>query len=309
MSKPPLSHYSPIFANKRWADQAGYISYYRDKHRNKIAKTPQGFRQWGRRRGLYSWDIETALSAEIETDAAKIYESLCQFEELDLDSRIIWAQFLLSQVVRTPTFLRYEKGIQKLTGISNELEHYLVGCRECGDLACITSRRWCFLIAHEDDFFIRSDNPVFLSGFIERRETCLFYPLSPEVCFVACSMPEGWQPKHPLPYQIPESCGYLLEKGGAWFFNFQFARSASESLILCPTKDGRLSDAMFYDVLGHYPQPPFPLHTTFFNNVDETLESIRFVMGIVDNVNYPKWRSELEPFFAMPQEVKNPTPS
>jgi hypothetical protein len=298
MPKPPLSHYSPAFANKRWADQSDYISYYRDIHRQKISKTKKGVRQWGRQRGLYQWRIETALNTNIETDAARVYESLCQFQELDLDSRIIWAQFLLSQVVRTPTFLRYEQGIRRLTGIATEPDHYLIGCRECGDLACITSRQWCFLIAHKDDFFIRTDNPVFLSGFVERRETCLFYPLSPEVCFVACSMPEGWESEHPLPYQIPDSCGFQLEKGAAWFYNYHFACAADQSLVLCPTGDGILPAAMFgsIDVLGHYPQPPFPLHTTLFNNVDEAFESIRIIMSIVDNINYPKWHPELEPF-------------
>jgi hypothetical protein len=189
-------------------------------------------------------------------------------------------------------------------GITTEPEHDRIGCRACGDLAYITSRQWCFLIAHEDDFFIRSDNPVFLSGFVERRETCLFYPLSPEVCFVACSMPESWKPEHPLPHQIPASCGYELEKGDAWFLNFLFARAADQSLVLPPARDGIVADAMFGDILGLYPQPPFPLHTTISNDMEEAFESIRIIMSTTDDVNYPKWLPELAPFFVNPQETE-----
>lgn len=301
MPKPPLSHYSPVFANRRWADETDYISYYWDIHRQRVSKAPKGVRQWGRRRGLYTWKVETALNEELEGYAAQIYESLCQFKELDLNARITWAQFLLSQVVRTPTFLRYENGVRRLRGIIAEPEHDRVGCRECGDLACITSRQWCFLIAHEDDFFVRSDNPVLLTGFVERRETCLFYPLSPRICFVACSMPEDWRPEHPQPDQIPESCGYQMEKGGAWFVNFHLARAAKESLVLCPGQDGNIAESMFGEVLGLYPQPPFLLHTSETKDMEEAFESIRIIMGAVDGMHYPQWLPfELEPFFVRP---------
>lgn len=272
--------------------------FMRDVHGRRVVKEPKGLKPWARRRGLYSWAVEEALDQTLETHAAPVYEKLCQFEEVTLRERTIWAQFLLSQVIRTPTYIRYESAIQKKLGLTEALTHDRVGCPDCLDLSCITSRDWCFLLAHPDDHFVRSDNPVLLSGFIERPETCLYYPLSPRICFVACSMQSDWIHEHPQADRMPTSFGKQLPKGHAWAINFHIARAADESLVLHPGYDGHVAEAMFGEVLGVYPQPPFPLHTPDGGTADEEFESIRLIMSAVDQREYPAWRPfELEPFY------------
>jgi hypothetical protein len=295
MSKKPLSHYSPVFANKPWANEAGYISYYRDVHQKRIGSKPQGKKQWGRQRGLYSWKLEEALNTELETEAAKVYGKLLSYQELDFEQRTLWAQFLLSQLVRTPTFLRYEQAVRNALGIQHTPEHDRIGCKECGDLVWITCRDWALLQAHEDDYFVRTDNPVLLSGFVERPQTCLVYPLSPRLCFAACSMRPDW-----TPWVCGEKhlglVGSQLAKGDAHFINFQLAKAADDSLIISPQHDGLLASTMFGDMLGAYPQPPFSLHSPSQNEIPDAFESIRIIMSGVDGFDYPAWLpAELEP--------------
>lgn len=271
------------------------MSYLTNRHSGAIQKMGKGKRQWGRQRGLYPNEVETALDRELENEAAIIYERLCRFEDLGLEDRVIWAQFLLSQVVRTPSFMKYECAARKLHGIAHEATHDRVGCKECDDLATITSRNWCFMLAHEDDFFVRTDNPVLLTGFPELRNTCLYYPLTPNICFAAGGMPQSWQSQHPAPSEIPETFGFQLAKGGAWILNYYFACSASETLILRPSVDGELAETMFGDVLGKYPQPPFLLHHVVSAESEQAYESIRMLMSAIDGVAYSRWEAaELE---------------
>jgi hypothetical protein len=297
MAKPPLSHFSPVFANQPWANDEGYLSYYRDQHRRRVERILKGRRQWTRRGGLYSWKVETALNRNLENNAAQVYAELLSFRELNTDQRLTWAQFLLSQVVRTPTFMRYEFAARRMFNLHETPVHDRVGCKECGDLVCITSRDWCLLLAHPDDYFVRSDNPVLLTGFIERPETCLFYPLSSAICYVACSMPSDWEPLSSSRDQLPTFYGLELEKGGAHFINFHLARAAQDSLILSPSHDGSIAAAMFTEVLGLYPQPPFLLRSPAHEEMHAAFESIRSLMSIVDGFDYPPWLPfELEPF-------------
>jgi hypothetical protein len=299
MTRQPKSHFSPVFANKRWGDETSHVlSYFRDPCRELVRKAPKGARQWGRSRGLYSWKVERSLNIDLENEAALVYEKLCAFDEITLADRIIWAQFLMSQMVRTPTFIRYEKRIREALEIEEEPMHDRVGCKECMDLTCITSRDWRYLLAHADDHFVRSDNPVLLTGFVERAQTCLYYPLTPKLCFVACSMPVGWVPVHPEESDLNQMQGCQLEKGGAHMINFHLARAADRSLMLSPRFDGRVAEAMFGDVLGSYPQPPFSLHHVAHpREIDQAYESVRRIMSFVDERPYPHWRPfELEPF-------------
>jgi hypothetical protein len=297
--QPPRSHFSPIFANKHWANSDKlFTCYLRDEYQGEIAKKPKGLKPWARQRGLYSWAVENALDQTLETYAAPIYEKLVLIQNPTAEERLVWAQFILSQLVRTPSFMAYEGCARRLHKLTETPVHDRVGCVDCLDLAYITSRDWCLLLAHEDDHFVRSDNPVLISGFIERPETCLYYPLTPRICFVACSMQEPWIPTHPSNSELTSIFGRELEKGDAWMFNFHLARSANESLVLHPGCEGHLAESMFSEVLGVYPQPPFPLHSLVNENVDDAFESIRLLMNLFDGVNYPAWRPhELEPFY------------
>jgi len=295
LSKQPLSHYSPKFANKAWSDADGYTTYFSCPYSNKIKKSSSGWKQWGRQRGLYTWPIEDSLNKDLETDAAIIYEKICSYNEIIYEERILWSQFLLSQLVRTPTYIRYETKARDIFGITEKPLHDRIGCKDCGDLTFIANRDWCLLLADEDDFFVRSDNPVLQTGFIELPETCLFYPLTPKLCFVACSMPPSWNGFINKPN---ETRGYKLAKGAAHLYNFHQAKTTGESLILSPKHDGAIAETMFKDVLGIYPQPPFSIHILDGNNTQAAFESIRQLMSATDGFNYPNWNpKELQPFY------------
>lgn len=296
MAKPPLSHYSPKFANKAWADKDGYTSYFSCPYSSEIKKSPKGRKEWGRKKGLYTWDVENSLDQNLENEAKPVYEKICSYKEVTFRERIVWSQFILSQLVRTPTFMRYENKACEMFGITEKPKHDRVGCKECIDLNYVANRDWCLLVAHEDDFFVRSDNPVLQTGFNERSETCLFYPMTPKLCFVACSMPKSWNALSDNP---KKTCDYQLSKGAAHLFNFYLAKATSESLIISPKHDGVVAEKMFGDILGLYPQPPFSLHILNSNlETEKAFESIRILMSKTDGVQYPRWRpTELEPFY------------
>ena len=240
--------------------------------------------------------VENALDKELENYAAPVYEKLCGLQQLALSERTVWAQFLMSQIVRTPTYLRYELAARSLSGITAQPSNDRVGCRDCLDLQYVTSRDWCLLQSHPDDSFVLSDNPVLLSGFIERAETCLYYPISPRVCFVALSFPKAFDRKYSTTYELSPILGRQLSKGDTWAINFHVARAADESLVLGPDCQAAFAAAMFGEILGTYPQPPFALHSPQADSFAEAFESIRSLMSVVDGRDYPRWHPfELEP--------------
>jgi hypothetical protein len=293
--KSPLSHYSPMFANKAWADESQFISYFFCKHSDSVKKKAKGKKQWGRQRGLYSWATEHALDHKLENFAGPIYAKIITYTELTNDERLIWAQFLLSQLVRTPSYMKYEETAKKIHNINSQPMHDRVGCKDCWDLAFVMNRDWCLILAHEDDYFVRTDNPVLQTGFIECPDTCLFYPLSPRLCFVACSMPDSWEAHS---HQPAETIGYLAGKGWAHFVNFQLAKCASETLIISPKHDDKIAEIMFSDTLGTYPQPPFSFHVLSNpSSPDNAYNSIRYLMSLADGIEYPEWNSCEVPSF------------
>ncbi len=305
MATKVVSHNSPVFANKYWADDEGYLSYFYCPYKGQVTTGHKGKKQWGRKKGLYSLTVENSLSRDLETKVSPIYEKIISFNEISTEERMIFSQFLMSQLVRTPTFMRYEDAVRNILKIQWSPLNDRVGCTQCEDVYYFAKRDWFYLLAHDDDYFVRSDNPVLLSGFVERHETCLYYPLTPRICFVACSMPEDWCPFCDVP---KETVGYYLEKGVAQFINFHLARTASESLIIKPSHDSERVDAIITDMLGRYPQPPFSLlrlHTNspsisekHISDINISYEKVRKLMELVDGVSYPSWIPfELEPFY------------
>ena len=268
----------------------------------KVENDGAGKREWGRTRGLYPKKVEQALNVELENKIGPIYERMIRFKDLAEEERELWAQFLLSQLVRTPTFLRYEEWTKKYYGLAGEPANPLVGCQQCEDLRFVLDRPWRFFVAHEDDHFIRTDNPVFQTGFIERERSCLYYPLTPKICFVACSVENGWWERADLVHPT-EMGGYKLEKGDTWFLNFYLARSAERTLIASPSANKSLGDHMFEEVLGSYPQAPFSLQLYERNEEKAAYESVRLIQSKCDDEDYPHWSSsEFEPFFISPAE-------
>ena len=293
--KLPLSHYSPVFTNKPWADDEGYISFFSCPYSNTVKKSTKGTKQWGRKRGIYTWAVENALNIELENDAAIIYNKILNCNELNSEERVVWAQFILSQLVRTPTYIHYENFVKSKFNLTDKPAHDRVGCKKCTDLSFVSNRDWCLLVAHKDDYFVRTDNPVLQTGFIERPKSCLFYPLSPRLCFVACSMPSNWNAFTGSPN---ETIGRELDKGGAHIINYYLAKAAKQSLIISPKHDGIIADEMFSDILGKYPQAPFSLHTLDNTEENEAYNSIQIIMSAADDLNYPLWEiTDLEPFY------------
>ena len=182
--------------------------------------------------------------------------------------------------------MRYEKFCRVRYGITEGPVHDRVGCEYCSDLTFVTGRRWLLLDAHDDDYFIRTDNPVFLTSFLWDPGAVLYYPLSPRRCFVATAMPSDWDSA--AASASPKPTLYMkLDKGDAYLFNYHFAQRAERSIIMHPDAGDEISDAMFGDTVGACPQPPFDLHDPNQAGVEECLESIRLIMSGADGVNYP----------------------
>ncbi|HDM8199298.1 TPA: DUF4238 domain-containing protein [Vibrio harveyi] len=287
--KKPLSHYVPKFSNKYWADESNFVSYFWCEFSSSVKKGTKGKKQWGRERGLYSWAVEHALDKELETKVAPLYEKLITYNELSKDERFLWAQFILSQLVRTPSYIEYEKRAVELTGVESQPMCDRVGCQECLDLSYVANRNWLLLKTHADDYLVRTDNPVLQTGFIELPSSYLIYPLTPHLCFVATPMNDSWSP---FEHNNNPIMGYQMAKGWAHMVNFYLAKSAYRSLVLSPEHAGVISDTMFTDVLGSYTQPPFSLHVVENELATSAFESIRQIMSIVDGFDYPTWEIE-----------------
>lgn len=287
--KQPLSHYVPKFSNKYWADESSFMSYFLCEHTASVRKGNKGKKQWGRKRGIYSLEVEKALDKDLETKTAPIYEKLVSYSEPNKEERFIWSQFLLSQLVRTPSYIEYEKTAIKLAGVELSPEHDRVGCLNCLDLNYVANRNWLLLKAHKDDYFVRTDNPVLQTGFIELNDSCLIYPLTPSLCFVATTMGREWnafvENKNPTIF-------FEMTKGWSHMVNFYLAKCAYRSLILSPKHEGVISDHMYTEILGAYTQPPFSLHVTESSKAKSAYESIRYIMSVCDGFEYPDWKIE-----------------
>ncbi len=152
----------------------------------------------------------------------------------------------------------------------------------------MTARDWVILAAHEDDFFIRTDNPVLLTGPLERNETVIFYPLTPRWCFVALPLSADSiiapTPEDPM-------CGWPIDKGAAHMINFYCAQHADRSLIVHPDHDDLVSQTMLKDpdVFGVAPQAPFLIHEPHQAPAADIFESVRRIQSACDGVQYPMW--------------------
>ena len=140
-----------------------------------------------------------------------------------------------------------------------------------------------------------------MTGFIENPSTTIFYPLTPKKCFVACSMLERMVVLKGEKIPYPKQDFLKLEKGDAYYMNFEFIKSANTSLILATTDDNTAINALSLDVLGNYPQIPFLLSSA--TNDYESLEkqqALTNFMRLVDGIFYPSYRKyPFKPFYGI----------
>lgn len=299
------NHYSPVFANKRWTDdyyENKFKRFYFCENRNRVVEAHRniGKSGWGYEYDLYSEELEKRLGAELETFAEPIYEKLINHIILTTDERLKWGQFIVTQAVRTPSFFKYMDFIQNANGEDLEYKNSIIGCPHCPDSINVASKNWVILQAHEDEFFVRTDNPIYMNGFLDMPDTNIFYPLSPKQCFVACSMlekyfvPEGEEPPYPKQEILQ------LEPGDAYAINFELIKSASREVILAIPNHNRAISVMNLEMLGAYPQIPyFITRAKNFIEVQEATDKLVGVMSMVDGIDYPDREYMFEYFFGV----------
>ncbi|WP_217522095.1 DUF4238 domain-containing protein [Vibrio metschnikovii] len=306
MKKTNKNHFSPVLANRHWTSETegwSYKRYYYCNSRKCVVESKRdvGKNAWGYEINLYSQDLEDRLASELENESARIYEKLIHGVTLSKKERMKWGQYIVTQAVRTPSFFRYRDYLDKISGGDFSYKKSIIGCENCIENQYIANRNWYLLKAHKDDYFVRTDNPIYMTGFIQNPTTTVFYPLSPQLCFVACSFVEGQfllKGQKPIP---PKQEFLQLEKGDAHFINFELIKSASSSMIVAKRNHNIVVDRMAIDMLGQFPQIPFMLSSAF-NDYEEYMESeqILNLMSIVDKVNYPEYRKyPLKPFYGV----------
>jgi hypothetical protein len=300
------NHFSPVFANKHWTNEESgwsYKYYYFCKHRNKVIDSHKdiGKTAWGYQINLYPQELEDRLDSELENESAALYEKLVSGDRLNTNQRIKWAQFIITQAVRTPSFFKYRDYIEKNNGGDYSYKHTILGCTGCEGNKYISARNWMILKAHEDDFFIRTDNPVYMTGCIDNSTTIILYPLTPELCFVACSFIENFLWPKGMDLPTPKQDFLQLEKGDAYFINFELLKSASNSVILAKRNNNKAVKQMALDMLGAFPQIPFMLFSaTTATGESMVIKSLTSLMSKVDGVHYPEYRDyPFSPFYGV----------
>lgn len=298
MSKTRKNHYVPVFTNLAWKDRAkdwNFKTYSKKnsqivEHRNSVGK-----RKWGFKDSFYSQELETLFRDEIENPSTNIYKKLINQEILTYAERIKWSQFLITQSIRTPSFFNYRKKAGEFNNEHFYFDESIIGCIHCEENKLIADRNWVILKAHEEDYFIRTDNPVYMTGFLENDITTLFYPLTPNLCFVACSkiilqQLMGFQPKQEY---------IQLEKGDAYAINFELLKSAYETVILRVDNNSESSKYMIKSVLGTFPQIPYFMMNAN-NKISEyqATQQLTHLMSITDEREYPLVRNyPYNPFY------------
>lgn len=300
------NHFSPVFANQYWTNDAAgwqYKYYYYCKYRHCVVDSnkDRGKTAWGYEKHLYSQELENRLDTELENESAILYDKLINGITLSADERMKWGQFIITQAVRTPSFFKYRDYIESLNGGDYSYKNNILGCPGCVENKYVATRNWLILKAHEDDFFMRTDNPVYMTGFLNNPSTTIFYPLTPELCFVACSTVETIILPKGMEMPFPKQEFLQLEKGDAWHINFELLKSTSSSIIVAKKNNSPAVSHMTLEVLGIFPQIPFMLSSAN-NHYSEALEieTITKIMSAVDGIDYPTYRKyPFNPFYGV----------
>lgn len=298
MTKTKKNHYVPVFTNLAWKDKSQDWKFktYSQKNGQIVEhKNSVGRRAWGYKDYFYSQALEDLFRDRIETPSIVIYQKLINQEVLTYNERIKWAQFLITQAIRTPSFFDYRKKAGELQKEDFDFDESIIGCEHCEENKLLADRNWIILKAHEEDHFIRTDNPVYMTGFLENDTTTIFYPLTPNLCFVACSVVSLQKLMRLQPQQK-----YLqLEKGDAYAINFELLKSAYKTVILRDEHNSIFSSHMIKSTLGVFPQIPYFMMSANNGIAEyEATKQLTNLMSIADEKEYPLIRNySFNPFY------------
>jgi len=191
-------HYSPRFANRRWANEDGLLRVYRRGVDHLLTFRDVGYGSWAWEPFLYSQGLERYFGL-VEGDAAGPYRKLLTAEPLSEQDRRCWVAFLTVQLFRTPSMIvRNLAGLRALirrreldfpTDVASlRLAHETLFTNN--DLFAhlyrmLCRREWRLLSPPPGKHFVRGDNPAVVVGSESNGNWRLVYPLSPDRCFVA----------------------------------------------------------------------------------------------------------------------------
>jgi hypothetical protein len=202
LTETKKNHYSPRFANRPWANQNGLMIKYTRSPTGQLIRHRTGPVEWGQEEGLYPQELEDAL-ANLERIVAPIYRCFLTKQPLDLRQRLLWSHWLFCQYSRTPAFIvdfaKLEEDIlaqfpnppqwaaeinteEKLKSALDTISSTTTSKKLVPFLAV---RDWVVCEAAVDSCFLRTDDPVVITGSLVREKTQILYPLSPRQCFVA----------------------------------------------------------------------------------------------------------------------------
>lgn len=298
MVKTIDNHYVTAFTTYPWKDKSNkwsfqiYIKKGNEIIKNNLTQSKKG---WGFEKNFYIQSLEDKFNHEIETPSYNLYQKLINEEVLTSEERIKWSQFLITQAIRTPLFLKYRQKAGTFENQKFEFDESIIGCIHCEENKLIADRNWIILKAHEEDYFIRTDNPVYMTGFIENDTTTIFYPLTPSLCFVACSV----VPLQKLMGLQPQQQYLQLEKGDAYAIDFELLKSAYQTVILRDEHNSFLSNHLIKSTLGVFPQIPYLMMSASDGIAEyEATKQLTHLMSITDEKEYPLVRDyPFNPFY------------
>ena len=247
-------HFSPVFSNRRWAGADGAVREYARGVDGRIVARRIGYRKWSQEPFIYSQALERHFGL-IEGDAETPYRKLLEVVPFSEADRRHWVAFLAAQMFRTPLFL-----VQSLAGLRDTIETR--GISYPTDVASlrrahetmftnpdvftmvyrlVVDRRWQIWKAPVGSQFVRSDHPVATST--NGTMTTVFYPLSPDRCFVA-----GPELAGELPQIVPD--GRSVTHAQRADVNRLVASFARKSVIASPQTDDTALREELEPVLG-----------------------------------------------------------
>ena len=221
--------------------------------------------QWGQEEGLYPQELEDAL-AELERIIAPIYDSLLANRPLDLQQRLLWSHWLLCQYSRTPAYIidvakleediltqfpdmeKWASEINTEEKLQSALDNIYSLTSSKKIVPFLAVRDWIVCKAAIGSCFLRTDDPIVITGPLVREKTKIIYPLSPKQCFVATVL--GTFP----PSALLGSC--QLSRGDSFRMFNLIASQADQEVVVHPDDDTKQLRTALQDALrgntGHF---------------------------------------------------------